>query len=178
MKEEWKDIKGYEGLYQISNFGRIRSSVWTLTHRNGKQYKREGRVLSYHLSHNGYLRVGLSIDKKQKGYFVHRLVYEAFNGPIPEGFQVNHINEVKTDNRPENLNLMTPKENSNWGTGKWRGGKKRKKPITQCLLDGTEVFTYFSAKDAEADTNIPNSNIIHCCQGKRTKAGGYKWKYA
>lgn len=164
-KEFWKDIKGYEGLYQINNYGSVYSLI-------------KGIILKPRISHNGYYRIGLTKDKKQTSYFVHRLVYEAFNGSVPEGMQVNHINEVKTDNRPENLNLMTPKENSNWGTGKWRGGKKRKKHITQYLIDGTPFFSYFSSIDAEIDTGISNSNINACCKGIRKTAGGFMWKYA
>ena len=177
MEEIWKDIEGYEGLYQVSNLGRVRSCDWILTHRNGKKYKRDGKLLALK-NHNGYLRVGLGGHKLQKWFFVHRLVYETFVGPIPEGMQVNHINEVKTDNRLENLNLMTPKENSHWGTGRDRSDRHRKRPVTQILSNGSVFFSYFSAIDAESELGIPNSNIVKCCKGIRKTAGGYTWKYA
>lgn len=177
MEEIWKDIEGYEG-YRVSSEGRVKSNDFILTHRSGKKYKREGKILTPITTHNGYLRVGLGGCKSQKRFFVHRLVYEAFVGPIPEGMQVNHINEIKTDNRPENLNLMTPKENNNWGTKIKRTAKKNKNPVTQYLLDGTPYFSYFSATDAETDLGISNGNINKCCNNKRETAGGYKWKYA
>ena len=178
MEEIWKDIVGFEGKYMVSNLGKVKSCDWQLIHKSGKTYLREGRILKRTINHNGYLRVGIVKNKKQEWFFVHRLVWEAFNGPIPEGMQVNHINEIKTDNRLENLNLMTPKENSAYGTGRKRSDKKRKKPVTQILPDGTEFFTFFSVADAEIETGIPNPNITKCCKGIRKTAGGYMWKYA
>jgi hypothetical protein len=131
--EKWRDIEGYEGLYQVSNFGRVRSldrvvfqknrwgQLWKVTYKGTilKQYKQPY-----------YLEVDLCKDGVKKHHLVHRIEYEAFNGKIPEGMQVNHINEIKTDNRLENLNLMTPSENINWGTRNERDAdKKRKKEI-------------------------------------------------
>ena len=178
MEEIWKDVVGYEGKYMVSNIGRVKSCDWQLTHRNGKTYLRKSKIIKPSKTHKGYLRVGLCGHKKQKHFFVHRLVYEAFYGPIPEGLQVNHINEIKTDNYLENLNLMTPKENSSWGTGRQRSDKKRKKPVMMVLPDGTDYFTFFSIIDAESETGIPNSNITKCCKGNRETAGGFKWRYA
>lgn len=115
IQEEWKPVRGYIGLYDASNFGRIRS----LKFGKVKILKPFGK--------KDYLRIELNKDGKRKRYSVHRLVYEAFNGEIPEGMQVNHINEIKTDNSLWNLNLMTPKENSNYGTGIQRGVDKRRR---------------------------------------------------
>lgn len=75
------------------------------------------KILKPKLTRNGYYRVALCKNSIRKFYLVHRLVFEAFNSTIPEGLQVNHKNEIKTDNRLSNLNLMTCKENVNWGTG-------------------------------------------------------------
>ena len=109
MSEEiWKPVVGYEGLYEVSSEGRVRSLNYK------RQYRIQVLVQNYSRK---YPYVILCKDGKIKTRLVHLLVWEAFNGTIPKGMQVNHINEIKTDNRLENLNLMTPKENINWGTG-------------------------------------------------------------
>ena len=162
MEEIWKDIKIEN--YQISNLGNVRNSL-------------SGRLLKSRVNHNGYLRIGLGGHKQQKWFFVHRLVYETFIGPIPEGMQVNHIDENKTNNRVDNLNLMTPKENTNWGSGIRRGVRKRRKPVTQ-YIGNKPFFSFFSAFDAEKETGIPYQNISKCCKGERSTAGGFKWRYA
>lgn len=166
--EEWRDIEGYEGKYQVSNLGRVKSLNYN---RTGKE-----KILQLSLCPNGYYE----FKTYKNRWLIHRLVYETFVGSIPKGMQINHINEAKTDNRLCNLNLMTPKENTNWGQARYKQRKPQLIPVTQYLLDGTPYFTYFSASDAEKDLGIYHSNIIQCCRGnKRHKtAGGYIWKYA
>ena len=105
--EIWKDVLGYEGLYKASNLGRIKSL----------NYRRSGeeRLMTLHDNGNGYLFVCLTKDKKLKQFYVHRVVYEAFNGPVPKGLVINHLNEIKNDNRLENLECITHLENCNYG---------------------------------------------------------------
>ena len=177
MEEIWKDIEGYEGYYQVSNLGRVRSL--DNYEKFGKvTWKRKGKILKPRLNEKGYALVNLSINSKTKNHRVHRLVWEAFNGPIPEGFEINHINENKEDNRLENINLMTHKNNINWGTGIRRQARKKRMPVTQILQDGTEFFSYFSVSEAEKETGINNKSIRLCCNGKIKTAGGFKWRYA
>ena len=168
MEEIWKDIEGYEGQYQVSNLGRVKSL----------NYNRTGieKILQLSLCKNGYYE----FKTYKNRWLIHRLVWETFNGHIPEGMQVNHINEDKADNRLFNLNLMTPKENTNWGQARYKQRKPQLISVTQYLLDGTPYFTYFSASDAEKDLGISHSNIIQCCRGNKMHktAGGYIWKYA
>ena len=102
----------------------------------------------------------------------------SFIGDIPCGMQVNHINEDHGDDRPCNLNLMTPKENCNWGTRNTRISRHVKKPVTQVMPDGTEFFTWFSATDAAGGNNSFRKHIVDCCRGRRNTAGGFKWHYA
>lgn len=181
MNEIWKDIKGYERLYQVSNLGRVRSlSRMCVCGKGFSLYK--GKMLKLHKDHKGYLRAHLSKNGKSKLYFVHRLVWEAFNGELPKGMleiQVNHINEDKTDNRLENLNLMTPKENANWGTGRERWLKGVQRKVVQIDKDGNEIFCWFSIKDASQELGINNASITNICKGKskRKSAGGFKWRY-
>lgn len=112
MQERWKPVVGYEGLYEVSDEGRVRSL------RFGKV-----KVLSPKLYKNGYNAVNLYKNKKRKMYYVHRLVWVSFRGEIAKGMVVNHLNEIKTDNRLENLEICTVTENNNFGTRNERAAK-------------------------------------------------------
>ena len=180
--EEWKDIPEYEGLYQASNLGRIKSLERFRKGKNDSLVSVKERILKPSINHRGYYQVVLYKNSKIKAYRINRLVYEAFNGTIPENMQVNHINEIKSDNRLENLNLMTVKENINWGTGIERAAKKRingkkSKSVLQFDLQDILIKEYPSTRQAERETGFGHRNIINCCKGKLKQAYGYKWKY-
>lgn len=160
MKEIWKDIPGYEGIYQASNNGFIRNS--------------KGLILKPMLNKFGYYRVELFNNKSRKKHQVHRLVWEAFNGAIPTGLQVNHINEIKTDNALINLNLMTPKENINYGTGIERGHKQLRKPLLQYDKSGNFVKEWSSIAEAR---HCYGSAVLDCVRGRCHTAYGFIWKY-
>lgn len=170
-KEEiWKDIPNYFGLYQVSNLGRVKSF-----------YGLKEKILKQQLR-CGYYQVGLCKNSKVRFYLVHRLVWIAFNGQIPESMQVNHINEIKSDNRLLNLNLMTAKENSNWGTRNERRVKKLingkcSKPVLQFDLQDILIKEYPSTRQAERETGFNQRDIVKCCKGKRKTVHGFKWKY-
>lgn len=170
MSENWRDIPGYEGLYQASDLGKVKSLNY---HRTGKE-----QILSPTKGTHGYLQVDLYKDGVRKNCLVSLLVWEVFNGPIPEGMQVNHINEIKTDNRLENLNLMTCKENNNWGTRNRRMAKSRSKMVEQHTLDDTHICTWFSTNEIEREFGYAHGYISKCCNGKYKTAYGYIWKYA
>ena len=176
IEEIWKDIPNYEG-YQVSNLGRVKSLERFRKGKNGSLVTVKERILKPKLTHRGYYRVDLWKQSIGKHYKVHRLVWEAFNGSIPEGLQVNHINEVKTDNRLSNLNLMTCKENTNWGTGIERGHKKQSKVVLQFTLEDVFIKEYPSIRQAERETGFNQAHIVKCCKGKYKTAYGYKWKY-
>ena len=172
--EAWKDIRGYEGLYQVSSFGRIRSLGM-----NGKR----ARIMTQEISVHGYCRIGLwSRDHVQKHYSVHRLVANAFIGDC-EGYQINHLDEIKTNNRVENLQIVTSKENCNYGTRNEKISKINKtnsyiwdKPVVQYSIDGEYIAEYASRLEAERQTGVNGVNIGRVCMGKRKTAGGYIWK--
>ena len=168
-KEIWKDIKGFEGLYRVSNLGRVKSLK--------RPYGLKEKILKPEILNNGYYQVCLCKQSVKKHYRVHRLVWSAFNGPIPENMQVNHINEIKTDNRLSNLNLMTCKENINFGTGIKRRAKKLSKVVLQFTLEDILIKEYPSTKQVERETGFLQQNISKCCKGKYKTAYGYKWRY-
>lgn len=167
--EIWRPVSGYYNLYEVSNLGRVKSLNYNHTGNS--------RILTPQLVAT-YLQVGLWKNRKAKIFKVHRLVWESFNGPIPKGMQVNHINEDKTDNRLENLNLMTPKENINWGTGIKRRAAKKSKSIVQKDLSGKVVRVWQSQQDIVDYLKVSSaSHISECCHGKRPNAHGYIWNF-
>lgn len=182
MEEIWKDIKDYEGLYQISNLGRVRS-LDRYVKKNGKLKFVKRKIINPFLNQGGYLQVHLSKNGNGKKYSVHRLVYEAFVGEIPEGMQVNHISECKTENFLENLNLMTPKENMNWGTAIKRSVKantnhpQKSKKVIQKNLQGEIIKKWPSTMEIQRQLGYDNPNISACCRGKYKQAYGYIWQY-
>lgn len=114
--EIWKDIKGYEGLYQVSNYGRVKAMEKIVpSSAHGKPCLRHLKetIIRLHHSGGGYVNVNLSIENIKKHYYVHRLVYETFIGEIPQGMQIDHINTIRTDNRVCNLRCVTCVENHN-----------------------------------------------------------------
>lgn len=171
MSEIWIGVPNCEKVYQVSSLGRVKSLKY------GKE-----RILKPYVNKGGYLRVNLHLNGKNKHYLVALLVWSAFNGPIPEGMQINHINEDKTDNRLENLNLMTPKENSNWGTRTSRQTQKMingktSKRVFQYDLEGNLIKEWESAHQVERETAFSFQNISACCLGKCKTIGGYVWRY-
>ena len=109
--EYWCDVNGYEGIYQVSNLGRVRSLDREIKRKNGKKLLIKGQPLKVHLNRRGYLRINLRKDGKDTNHTVHRLVAKAFI-PNPEDKpQVNHLNGVKTDNNVCNLEWCTRAEN-------------------------------------------------------------------
>lgn len=173
--EIWKDVFGYEGLYRVSNMGNVKSLGNGLTHKTEK-------ILKPHKSRK-YIKVILSKNGVVKNHLVHKIEWEAFYGEIPEGYQVNHIDEKPENNRLDNLCLMTPKENCNWGTRNERVSKKqindsnKSKPVIQYDLNGNYIKEYPSAHEIERQLGFDNGHISKCCNGKLKKTYGYIWRF-
>ena len=126
-KEIWKDIQGYEGIYQVSSHGRVRSLDRIVVRPNGNgDYFAKGKIIYVVLTKHGYNEVHLHKDNKTKIYKVHRLVAQAFIKNPNNLPCVNHIDENKTNNNVNNLEWCTYKYNNNYGTKKNRQGEKTK----------------------------------------------------
>ena len=177
-EEIWKDIKGYEGLYQVSNMGRVKSLEHVTIRKNGSKLPVKERILKPEILHNGYLRVKLyDSSDKMKRFLVHRLVCEAFHENPENRPDVNHINEDKSDNRACNLEWVTRKENNNHGTRIARVAKVRSKPVGQYTRDGKLIKVWQSATEVERRLGLDPSNIGKVARGERKTAYGYVWKY-
>ena len=175
MIEEWRPVVGYEGLYEVSNLGRVQrlDGFDTLGH------PLRGRILAPVQHRNGYLFVSLS-KGTTKIYAIHRLVAETFLGKSEGKTEVNHINEIKTDNRAENLEWVTKSENHRSGTMPQRkryGNLTQMRAVLQIDDSGKIIREYLSVGEAERQLGIHHSAISRCCAGKREHAGGYCWKY-
>ena len=147
MKEIWKDIEGYEGLYQVSNLGRVKSLTKMVG--RGKRYKVCERIVSLQKAPNGYMRLHLDKDGERKYFSVHRLVAQAFVENPNNLPHVNHKNETKTDNAVSNLEWCTPKYNSNYGTRNTRISKSK---IGHIVSDVTRA----KLREANLGTNSPS----------------------
>lgn len=167
--EIWKDVPGYEGLYQVSNIGNVRIV----------NYRNTGFCRMRKLAKNryGYLQVLLVKNGERKLLSVHRLVAMCFVDGYREDLTVNHINEVKDDNRAENLEWCTQRENNIRGTRIERAASKLKKPVMQIDKNGTVVKIWDGASDTEV-AGFYHSAIAGCCKGKNKTHKGYKWQYA
>lgn len=166
MEEIWKSVEGYEGLYEVSNMGNVRSL---------KRKTTKGKLLNPILDKDGYLRVTLSKNNNAKGHRVHRLVALAFvDGCSLENNIINHKNEIKTDNRAENLEWCDAKYNTNYNDMPLRRAEWSKKPII--AKKGKEVLRFESVTQAARQLGCSHGNISGCLlgyRGRRTLKGYY-----
>lgn len=187
--EIWKPIIGYEGLYEVSSMGRVRSldriTSYISRTQEGKEYTtthtHKGKLMKQHNNHFGYKVIALCINGKYRTCMVHRLVAEAFT-PNPNNYPiVNHKDENKQNNCVENLEWCTQQYNINYGSGNIRRIDTRnqnksyhyQREVGQYTLDGVLIKKYPSA----SDTGYCRESIRDCCNGKQKTAYGYKWGY-
>jgi hypothetical protein len=169
-KEFWRDVMGYEGLYQISNLGRLRSLS-----RHGS---RTEQILKRRIKHHGYDWARLSQNGIAKEFAVHRLVAIAFLDNPLDLPEVNHKDENKLNNRVNNLEWCTRIYNMNYGTARKRMADKNSKAVIQKDLTGKNIKIWHSANEVQKQTGFLNGNISRCCNSKRKTAYGFKWEFA
>lgn len=173
MHEIWKDIEGYEGLYQVSNTGKVRSF-----RKSNKYYWHDYHELNPSVLKHGYSVVTLyRSPADRRRFLVHTLVAKTFL-PNPDNLPcVNHKDENKQNNDVSNLEWCTYSYNNSYGTARIRARKSRSKMVHQYTLEGEWIATYFSATMPAKILNISPSCIRDCCKGKTDCSGGYKWSY-
>jgi hypothetical protein len=189
MKEIWKDIHGYEGLYQVSNLGRIKSLERVVNRKHNRDLHVAEKILKSGTYPNGYKYARLHRDGKTKNELVHRLVAIAFienteNLPI-----INHKDECKDNNSVDNLEWCNHKYNTNYGSciAKMKANanitkraEKISKHVLQIDINGNVIKEWKSITEAEISINQKSGagNISKCLRGKQPKAYGYIWRYA
>lgn len=181
--EVWKPIKEYEGLYEVSNMGRVKSL-------NYRSHKNIHKILVPNKSVGGYLTIGLTKNGKKHTQQIHRLVYDAFIGELPKYkrtgkgkdiLEINHIDEDKTNNYVCNLELITHTENVNHGTGIQRRcesqkNKRNSKKVYQYTADGKLVKVWPSTMECNRN-GFDFRNVAACCAGTRKHCNGFLWSY-
>lgn len=172
MKEVWKDITHYEGLYQISNLGRVKSFRKSTKFGSPSEY-----ILNPTTKENGYCNVTLYGDYGRHKYLVHRLVAEAFI-PNPNNYpQINHKDENRLNNEVSNLEWCTAEYNNAYGTARIRRIETTSIPVEQLTVDGHIIAIYRSVRIASEIIGVARSSLRYAVLNG-TNCKGYFWKYS
>ena len=170
MREEWRPLIGYEGLYEVSNRGNMKSLNYRRTGKEG--------ILKAVKDKDGYLRVQLWKDGKRKMYAVHRLVAQAFL-PNPNNLPIiNHKDENKQNNKVENLEWCSISYNNTYNDRDKKVAEKLSKPVIAIDKITGLILEFPSTQEAARHLRISQSHIWECCKGKRKSCGGFYWMYA
>lgn len=171
--ETWKAIAGYEGRYEISSCGRVKSLI-------------TNKILTPKVQNKGRLHIILSDGEMRKSYLIHRLVAEAFIPCNDRSLTINHIDENPQNNCVENLEWCTLHENmskylENHPEKRWYGGGRKEKnpiPIKQIAISGEVIKIWRSPIEIKKALGFSDWSIKECCKGNRKTAYGYKWQFA
>lgn len=177
MKEIWKAIPDYEGYYEVSDTGKVRSITRTIIDSNGRSYTYKGQEKSPSIV-RGYYRIQLSKNGITKAYFIHRLVALAFL-PNPNNLPIiNHKDENPLNNNVDNLEWCTQEYNNAYGTKNERQSLTKSHPVIMCDKNTHKpIREFINARVAAEHFNGTPSNINVVLKGKGKSAYGYWWKY-
>lgn len=174
MQELWRDIKDYEGLYQISNLGRVKS-VGRIVKR-GTNFKPVCERVLKMGDKDGYKYVILSKSGKTKTGWVHRLVAQAFIPNPDKLLCINHKDENPSNNRVDNLEWCTHSYNNSYNDTRIKAAISRRKPVLQYTKDGKFIREWSHAREAAEVLGLNKRAIYECCVGRSRTSGGYIWK--
>lgn len=189
MDEIWKNIEGYEGLYQVSNLGKVRSLDRITLYLSGRKVFTHGRNLKLRYNNVGYVYVFLIKNKIKSFFLIHRLVALAFIPNVSNKPEIDHINTIRDDNRVCNLKWVTKKENRNNPNTKISNkisNKKAKrkwlevleKKVIQLDLNGNFIREFKSLHAIEREFGYNRANITRCCKGVKKTCYGFKWMFS
>ena len=185
IEEVWKDIKGYEGLYQVSNYGRIKSLKRKVYAGRGKMRWQYEKILSENKTNgNGYKIVSLNKEGKSKNKYIHRLVAENFLKNPNNYKYINHKDQNTLNNNVENLEFCTAQYNCTYNNAhikrglKFRNNLSNSKKIYQLDEENNIIKEYPSSAEAGRQLGVTESSISACLRGLQKHSAGYKWKYA
>lgn len=189
MQEIWKDINDYEGSYQVSNYGNIRSLTRKVNKWDGEKTIK-GQLIKQELNNSGYYKVSLYKSQKYKHFYIHRLIATHFISNPENKPCVNHINGIKADNMAENLEWCTRSENSKHAfklgllkchlpsmKGVHGYNHQSSKPVLQYDLNGNFIREFPNAMEIKRELGFSNSYISSCCNERYKKAYGFIWKF-
>ena len=175
MPDNWKDIRGFEGLYAVSEGGALKSLERMKPYRDGER-KHHERIMSFRIIKGGYAQLDLCKNGIKRPYLVHRIVAETFV-PNPKNLpQVNHKDGNKLNNCADNLEWCTAKENMIHSVK--AGLRTDLKAVDALSKEGRYIATYPSIKEAARALGVNHQNISSCCHGRTRSCGGFVWRYS
>lgn len=194
MEEIWVDVINFEGLYKVSNYGIVKGVDRIINRKNGRPLKIKGKNIALRINKDGYYQVQLNKNGKKHLPLLHRVVWESFNGKVPNGLEIGHYDCNNKNNRIDNLYLCSHKENCNHPITRKRQSErmkgntiskgvisKQKKPIILTNINGIFIKEYNSISECEND-GYSAGNVCKCCKNNYIKEGNnvyksFKWYY-
>lgn len=177
MEEIWKPVVGYEGLYEVSSKGRVKSLARVVNRKNGRRQLINEKLILPADNGKGYYRVRLAQNGKNTAYSVHRLVASSFIQNPDKLPEINHIDEDKSNNSVENLEWCDRRYNMNYGTGRNRAALATSVPIVQINADGEIIKEWTSCVEAARELGIHYQNIDQCVKGNIKQIKGYMFRH-